>query len=113
MRALGKSYSFKLTFANARSVPVWLVIRPKLPTTPSRQRQALFRVLHYSGVGRRRDCPPMNQSSATNAISSSIFPSGPINSKGTFSIWERNGIVIAVNRANSAAMTAQSRQFLR
>src|SRR6266403_5735501 len=35
--ALGKSYSFKLTFANARSVPVWLVIRPKLPTTPSRQ----------------------------------------------------------------------------
>ena len=36
-RALGKSYSFKLTFANAPSVPVWLVIRPKLPTTPSRQ----------------------------------------------------------------------------
>src|SRR6266581_2262293 len=36
-RALGKYYSFKLTFANASTVPVWLVIRPKLPTTPSRQ----------------------------------------------------------------------------
>jgi hypothetical protein len=30
-RALGKSYSFKLTIANARSVPERLVIRPKLP----------------------------------------------------------------------------------
>jgi hypothetical protein len=49
----------------------------------------------------------MNQSSATSAISSSILASGPINNNDTFSISERNGIVIAVNRASSAAMTAQ------
>jgi hypothetical protein len=55
----------------------------------------------------------MNQSSATRAISNSILANGPISSKGTFSIWESAGIVIAVNKANSAATTAQRRQFLR
>jgi hypothetical protein len=38
---------------------------------------------------------------------------GPPNSSGTFSIWERIGSVIAVNKTNSAAMIAHRRQLLR